>query len=372
MIKVAIIGGPILSGGKKNLIMEYFRHIDKSQVHMDIICNDDSNAVPQEEIEKLGGRVFIVPSFKNLTGHTKALFELFKKEQYDVVHAYNSMMNIFPMYAAKKAGVKVRISESLSMAAPGEWKTYVKYMLRPLSHLYANYFMACGEDCGVFQFGQKAMDKGKIAIFKTAINTEFNSYQPELREKTRKQFGWEDKVVYGFIGRFEPQKNPLFLIDIMGEMRKRQENAQFVIIGAGGLEDKMKAKIKEMGIEDSMAWMGRREDIQQFYNAFDAFLLPSIYEGLPVVGLESQSAGLPIFFSTAITREAAACELGVFFDLKDGAAAWAEKIIPIVVKNMPIRRSHAREVASAGFDSKTESEKMLKYYLNALKEQNSK
>ena len=121
MIKVAIIGGPILSGGKKNLIMEYFRHIDRSQVQMDIICNDDSNAVPQEEIEKLGGRVFIVPSFKNLTGHTKALFELFKKEQYDVVHAYNSMMNIFPMYAAKKAGVKVRISESLSMAAPGEW-----------------------------------------------------------------------------------------------------------------------------------------------------------------------------------------------------------------------------------------------------------
>ena len=145
MIKVAVIGGPILSGGKKNLIMEYFRHIDKTQVQMDIVCNDDSNAIPQEEIEALGGRVFIVPSFKKLKGHTDALYELFKKEKYDVVHAYNSMMNFFPMYAAKKAGVKVRISESLSMAAPGEWKTYVKYMLRPLSHLYATHYMACGE-----------------------------------------------------------------------------------------------------------------------------------------------------------------------------------------------------------------------------------
>ena len=372
MIKVAIIGGPILSGGKKNLIMEYFRHMDKEEMLMDIVCNDDSDAIPQEEIEALGGRVHIVPSFKDLKGHTRELLRLFKREEYDVVHAYNSTMNLFPMWAAKKAGVKVRISESLSMAAPGEWKTYVKYMLKPFAKMYATHYMSCGEDCGVFQFGQKAMDEGKIAIFKTAINTKFNAYDTELREKTRKQFKWEDKVVYGFIGRFEPQKNPLFLIDIMGEIRNRQENAQFVIIGAGGLEDKMKAKIKEMGIEDSMAWLGRREDIQQFYNAFDAFLLPSIYEGLPVVGLESQSAGLPIFFSTAITPEAAACELGVFIDLKDGAAAWAEKIIPIVAENMSKRRSHAKEVLEAGFDSNTEALRMQKFYIDALKEAKSK
>lgn len=366
MIKVAVIGGPILSGGKKNLIMEYFRHMDKTEVQMDIVCNDDSDAIPQEEIEALGGRVQIVPSFKNLKGHTEELLKLFKREQYDVVHAYNSTMNLFPMWAAKKAGVKVRISESLSMAAPGEWKTYVKYMLKPFARMYATHYMSCGEDCGVFQFGQKAMDEGRIAIFKTAINTDFNRFQLELREKTRKAFGWEDKVVYGFIGRFEPQKNPLFLIDIMGEIRKRQENAQFVIIGAGGLEDKMKARIKEVGIEDSMAWLGRREDIQQFYNAFDAFLLPSIYEGLPVVGLESQSAGLPMFFSTAITPEAAACELGVFIPLADGASAWAEKVIEVTAKNMPVRRSHAKEVEEAGFDSHTEALRMQRYYMDAL------
>lgn len=370
MIKVAVIGGPILSGGKKNLIMEYFRHMDKTEVQMDIVCNDDSDAIPQEEIEALGGRVQIVPSFKNLKGHTEELLKLFQREQYDVVHAYNSTMNLFPMWAAKKAGVKVRISESLSMAAPGEWKTYVKYMLKPFAKMYATHYMSCGEDCGVFQFGQKAMDEGRIAIFKTAINTDFNRFLPELREKTRKAFGWDNKVVYGFIGRFEHQKNPIFLIDVMSEIKKRQENAQFVIIGAGGLEQKMKECIKECGIEESMAWLGRREDIQQFYNAFDAFLLPSIYEGLPVVGLESQSAGLPMFFSTAITPEASACELGHFIPLAAGASGWAEKVIEETVKNMPIRRSHAKEVAEAGFDSRTEAAKMLKFYQNAVEEQN--
>lgn len=369
MIKIAVIGGPVHSGGKKNLIMEYFRHMDKTKIEMHIICNDDSEAVPKEEIEALGGKVFLVPSFRNLSGHTKCLYEIFKRERYDVVHAYNSTMNLFPMYAAKKAGVKVRISESLSMAAKGEFKTYIKYMLKPFASMYANYFMSCGEDCGIFQFGKKAFDDGKIAIFKTAINTEFNAYNAELRNETRKKFGWEDKVVYGFIGRFEPQKNPLFLIDVMGQIIKRQANAQFVIIGAGGLEQKMKVRIKENGIEKAMAWLGRREDIQQFYNAFDAFLLPSIYEGLPVVGLESQSAGLPMFFSTAITPEASACELGHFFPLQDGASAWAEKVIEETMKNMPIRRSHAKEVADAGFDSHTEANRMLQYYLNAVEEQ---
>ena len=371
MINVAVIGGPVLSGGKKNLIMEYFRHMDKSQVQMDIICNDDSNAIPTDEIESLGGRVFIVPSFKNLKGHTDELYKLFVKEKYDVVHAYNSMMNLFPMYAAKKAGIKVRISESLSMAAPGEWKTYIKYMLRPLAHLYCNYYMACGKDCGIYQFGQKDYDEGKIAIFKTAINTEFNRFQPELRDKTRQKYDWMNKVVYGFIGRFEHQKNPLFLIDVMHEIRKRQENAHFAIIGAGILEEEMKMRIHECNLQDSMSWLGRREDIQQFYNAFDAFLLPSRYEGLPVVGLESQSCGLPMFFSTAVTPEASACELGHFIDLKEGASGWAEKIIPIVEMNIPVRRSHAQEVANAGFDSKTEALRLQQYYFDALEEQSN-
>ena len=151
----------------------------------------------------------------------------------------------------------------------------------------------------------------------------------------------------------------------MAEIRKRQDNAQFVIIGAGDLEKQMLQKIDQVGIKDSVAWLGRREDIQQFYNAFDAFLLPSLYEGLPVVGLESQSAGLPVFFSTAVTPEASACDLGIYIPLAAGAAAWAEKIIEVTKNNMPIRRSHAKEVADAGFDSKVEADRMLNFYLDA-------
>lgn len=224
-------------------------------------------------------------------------------------------MNLFPMRMAKKAGIKVRISESLSMANRHEPKTFIKYALKPFSKVATNYYMACGVDCGVFQFGRKAYEQGQISIFKTVINVKANAYNQELRDLTRKKFNWDDKVVYGFIGRFVAQKNPVFIIDIFSEILKLQPNAHLVLIGFGDLESKMSERIKMYGIDSHVENLGRREDIRQFYNAFDAFLLPSLYEGLPVVGLESQSCGLPIFFSTEITQEARACEMAHFIGL---------------------------------------------------------
>lgn len=368
MIRVAIIGGKIHSGGKKNLIMEYFRHIDRMQVQFDFICDADSNSIPDEEIKQLGGRVYRITPYQNIIGNMRDMYRLFKENKYDVVHAWNSMMNLFPMVLAKRAGIKVRISESLSMANKGELKTYIKYALRPFSNIGANYYMSCGLDCGVFQFGKKKYEQGKIAIFKTVINAEANAYNPGLRKVTREKFGWSDNTVYGFIGRFMPQKNPVFIIDIFNEIRKRQANARLVLIGFGGLKEQMMNRVKEYGIESSVDNLGRREDIQQFYNAFDAFLLPSLYEGLPVVGLESQACGLPIFFSTEITREAAVCDLAYYEALSTPISKWAEMIIPVVEKNMIERSSRSQEIIDAGFDSHSESERLLNFYRNAMKE----
>lgn len=370
MIKVAIIGGKVHSGGKKNLILEYYRHIDKSKVQFDWICDSDSNSIPEEEITQMGGKVYRVTPYEHIGKNMKEILAIFQENKYDVVHAWDSMMNLFPMVLAKKAGIKVRISESLSMANKHEPKTLIKYLLRPFSHISVNYMMACGKDCGIFQFGKKAYDEGKIAIFLTVINAEANAYKPELREETRKKFGWENKVVYGFIGRYMAQKNPLLIIDVFNEIRKRQENAHLVLIGFGGLEEKMMEKVQEYGIGGSVENLGRREDIKQFYNAFDAFLLPSLYEGLPVVGLESQACGLPVFMSTEITEEAAACDLVNFISLKESATTWAEKIIPVVESNIKNRCSHTQEIIDKGYDSHSEAERLMNYYLNAIKEQN--
>lgn len=370
MIKVAYILGKLHSGGKKNLVMEYYRHMDTSKVRIDFICDSDSNSIPEEEILALGGKVYRVIPYEHIFQNMREMREIFQKERYDVVHAWDSMMNLFPLVEAKKAGIKVRISESLSMANRHEKKTFIKYALRPFSKVAANYYMACGVDCGVFQFGRSAYEKGKIAIFKTVIDTEANAYDSDLRNITRQKFGWEDKHVYGFIGRYMPQKNPVFIVEIFNEIQKIDPKAHLVLIGFGGLEQVMMDKVAEFGVTDKVQNLGRREDIKQFYNAFDCFLLPSLYEGLPVVGLESQSCGLPIFFSTEITPEAKACEMAHYISLKTPTKEWAKEIVAAVEKNIPVRKSYAKEVALAGFDSKSEALRLQEYYMNAIEEQN--
>lgn len=126
MIRVAVIMGKMDSGGKKNLVMEYYRHIDRDKVQFDFICDSDSQAIPDEEILSLGGRVYRIAPYQHIIRNMLDIRKLCIDNQYPVMHAYNSTMNVFPMYVAKMTGVPVRISESLSMAHEGEFKTVIK------------------------------------------------------------------------------------------------------------------------------------------------------------------------------------------------------------------------------------------------------
>lgn len=367
MVRVAIVIGKMDSGGKKNLVMEYYRHIDRNEVQFDFICDSDSQAIPNEEIKSLGGRVYKIPPYQRIVANMHAMMKICKENKYSIMHAWNSTMNLFPMMVAKRVGIPVRISESLSMAHEGDWKTRIKKVLRPMSKWFATHYMSCGEDCGRWQFGDELFDAGKVDVFKTVINTKYNEFNREIREKTRKEFGWEDKIVVGHIGRFTPQKNSVHLIEIFAAVAKKEPKAVLCLIGDGELKTNMMTRIEELGIKDQVNYLGRREDIQQFYNAMDCFLLPSLYEGLPVVGLEAESCGLPMFFSTEVTREANACELGHFIGLDKSEEYWADEILRSIKENMPTRRSHAKEVADAGFDSASEALRLQKYYFRALK-----
>lgn len=366
MLRIAIIAGVLHSGGKRNLIMEYYRHIDRTKVQFDFICDSDSNGIPEEEILSLGGKVYKVTPYKRLFPHLKETYKILEENDYTVMHAFDNTLNIFPMFLGFMAGVKVRISESISKGDKNEKKTLIKYLLRPFSHWFSNYYMANSADCGKWQFGKRTYYKGKINIFKTVINADANAFNIELRHKTREKFGWKNKVIYGFIGRYVDQKNPLFLIDIFNKIAKKQSNAILVMIGFGELDVEIHQKIHNYDIDDRVMDLGRRDDIKQFYNAFDAFLLPSLYEGMPVVGIEAQCAGLPTFFSKNITEETTASKLANYIGLNESADIWAEKIITIVNNNMPKRRSYAQEVKDAGFDSQSEALRMQKFYIESI------
>jgi Glycosyltransferase len=366
MERIAVIMGKMHSGGKKNLVMEYYRHIDRNKIQFDFICDEDSNAIPIEEIELLGGRVYVISPYQKIFANIKAIKKICKENSYRIVHGYNGTMNVFGLYAAWRGGVKIRINESISMAHSFDKKTILKKILKPFSRCFSTHYMANGVVCGKWQFG-KLYDEGKVAIFKTVINVDENKYDADLREKCRREFGIEENIVIGHIGRLTAQKNTLFIIDIFNEIVKIEEKAILLIIGDGELKEEMLSKIKGYGIEYKVLYLGRREDIKQFYNAMDCFLLPSLYEGLPVVGVEAESCGLPMFFSTEISEESSACDdLGVFIGLDKSAKEWAHIVLDKVRETQ--RRDHSKEVKNAGFDSVTEAGKLLKYYTKIVRE----
>ena len=155
----------------------------------------------------------------------------------------------------------------------------------------------------------------------------------------------------------------LFVIDIFKSILDKEKKAKLLIIGDGNLKEAMLEKISKYGIENSVLYLGRREDIPQFYNAMDCFLLPSLYEGLPVVGVEAENCGLPMFYSTEIPRESSVCsDLGHFISLEKSADEWAEEILKATRLNMPIRRGHSAEIQAGGFCSMQEAKNLQIYY----------
>lgn len=363
--RIGVIMGKMHSGGKKNLVMEYYRNIDRSKYQFDFICDDDSNSIPKDEIELLGGRVYIVPRYQNIIKNILAIKKICKDNRYKIVHGYNGTMNIFGLFAAYMSGVPVRINESISMAHRSDNKTILKNILKPFSRFFSTNFVANGEECGKWQF-MKFYEQGKVSIFKTVIDVNKNKYSPELREKCRNEFHLEDSFVVGHIGRLTAQKNTLFIIDIFNEILKLKKNAKLLIIGDGDLREPMLSKVSELGIESSVLYLGRREDIRQFYNAMDCFLLPSLYEGLPVVGVEAQCCGLPVYFSNEIPKESSASDkLGHFLSLEDSAKYWAEKIVDN--SNNYVRKDFSFLVRSKGFDSELESMNLALYYDRCIK-----
>ena len=302
---VAQIMGKWIGGGVESVIMNYYRHLDHQKIQFDFICDEDSTRIPYDEIKKFGGRVFLVPKYQKLPQYLKALEDLFRKNQYRIVHSNVNTLSVFPLYAAKKAGVPVRISHSHSTSNAREWKrNIIKNILRPFSKKYATDYFACSELAGRYLFGNKTFDRGEVKIIHNAIDLDKFKFDPEARKKLRKGLGIKEKtVVIGHVGRFVSQKNHDFLVDVFNEYHTQNPNSKLLLIGTGPLEEKIKAKVEKLNLSDSVLFLGQREDTNKLYSVMDVFYLPSLYEGLPVVGVEAQAAGLLCFFSNNITPD---------------------------------------------------------------------
>ena len=366
-IRIPQIVGKWLGGGIEAVVISEYLAMDKSKIQFDFICDEDSTNIPYDLIEKNGGRVIIIPPYQKAFKYHKELKKVLKENNYKIVHSHISTMSVFSLFAAKCAGVPVRIAHSHSTTNKKEKKkNLMKQVLRPFSKVFATNYMCCSELAGRWLFGNKEYDKGNVYLLNNAIDLDKFKYNESLRKKKRKELGIkDDTLVIGHLGRFVAQKNHTFLIDIFNEIHKKNNASILLLAGQGPLMEDIKNKVKDLNLEDSVKFLGQRNDANELYQAFDVFLLPSLYEGLPVVGVEAQAAGLLCYLSDDMTKETKVLDITKFMSLNDTPEEWAKNILDDVKKYKRIDTS--KEMTAKNFNIKEEAKKLEKYYLDRYK-----
>lgn len=361
-IRIAQIMGKWVGGGVEAVVMNYYRHIDRNKVQFDFICDDDSTCIPKEEIEKLGGKVILIPPYQKVFKYHKELKKVLTEGNYKIVHSHINALSVFSLWAAKSAKVPVRIAHSHSTSNKKEWKkTLLKNILRPFSKVFATDYFCCSELAGRWLFGNKTYNQEKVYLLNNAIDVDKFKYDEKIRKAKRKELKIKDKdLVIGHIGRFVQQKNHSFLIDIFNEVHKQNKNTILLLAGEGPLKEEIENKVKELGLKKNVMFLGQRNDANELYQAMDAFLLPSLYEGLPVVGVEAQAAGLPCFFSTDMTKETKVLKTTKFITLTHTPKYWSKTILT-EFKNYT-RNDTEKEITANSFNIKIEATKLEQQY----------
>ena len=355
-------------GGTQAVLYEWLSNIDSSKFQFDFLTFLDSDSEYVKEFEQLGSNVYQISSLKytSIIKFNNDLDAFFRDNKYDIAHGHSKSKNVFFLAAAKKAGIKVRISHShnthfQSKALAGE-------ILKPFLKKYSTDLFACSVIASDFLYGKNAFKRGKVMIIPNGINTEIFKYNEEIRNIYREQLGVNNCLLIGHVGRFMDQKNHIFLIDIFNEIHKIIPEAKLILVGDGEEEiiDKVKSKAKSFNIEDQLIMTGVRKDVNKIMQAMDIFVLPSLFEGLPMVGVEAQASGLPCFFSDTITREVDLIGKSEYISIKATPRYWAERICSFNCE-ISDRSQGSVLVYNAGFDSKSATDMVCRYYEEKMK-----
>jgi glycosyltransferase involved in cell wall biosynthesis len=358
-----ILPGLNYCGGIESFVMNYYRHIDREKIYFDFIYNLDS---PQpnylDEIAALGGKAFRLPRLSAM-GVLKCqkLFDTFLSEQpkYDIIHCSTANAAFIYLKIAKKHGIPVRILHSHQDRAADIFSHSVRNIpLLAIGKRYATHNVACSEKTGRFLFKNK-----DFTILNNASDPGKYAFNPDMREKIRRDFGIEDGTfLVGTVGRLVNAKNTLFAAEIFAELLKILPGARYMMVGDGILREKLTEHIDKLGITDAVILTGNRSDVPDLYPAMDVLLMPSLYEGLPFVAVEAQFGGLPVLMSDGCTKEVAFTDLVRFFPLAENPSAWAAALAEYAGRE----RTAAPKPDDRRFDIRVQARRLEELYFKLI------
>lgn len=350
-------------GGAETMIMNLYRKIDRSQIQFDFMVNDrDQPYAFEKEALELGGRIFTIPKFngRNLWNYRKKINQLFlENPEWKVVHIHNTSSATLFIDIAKKHNIEP-IAHMHFNHGVSDFRSFVQYILRKPIKYNVNHLLACSEASGTNGFG---LNKEGFQVFKNAIETDQFVYNEKIRKQKRAELGLKHEIVLGHVGRMSDEKNHLFLIDVFRWYLQFNPNSILILIGDGELKPEIIRTINSYNLGDKVKLLGVQPNINEWLQAMDIFIFPSLNEGLGVALIEAQAAGLPIIASDSITKEVAITNLIKFRSVTESPYFWAKAIDDSLIL---FRKDMSQEVKQAGYDVEDTANELQEYYLSIV------
>lgn len=305
MIRVLHIMAGADAGGISSVVLNYYRYINKEKIHFDAAITADMIGLNGSRLMELGVKIYKLPlKSKDISGYKKELKKLLLENKYDAIHVHENETSYVALKLAKQLGIPCRIAHAHTANPFSSIKGEIRRLSGcVLNEKYATNIIACGELAGEKIFGKRNMKSKKALVLPNSIDTTVFRYDSVIRTKIRKELSVNDKYVVGMVGRITHQKNNVYAIELFKKIHEKIKNSVLVIAGNGPDEQSMMDAVRHHGLEDNVIFLGRRNDVNRLYQAYDIYFLPSLYEGYPVAAVEAMAAGLPVMLSNTITRE---------------------------------------------------------------------
>lgn len=355
-------------GGIETFIMNVYRALDRSKFQFDFLllaADGDYEA----EIESLGGRIYRIPGRnKDVKGYYKGLQNFFSchAHEYVAVHQHlSALIAIEPLLYAQRYGIRVRVVHAHNSSYAGHWAHGILHrVVRPFIGCVATHFIGCSDKALDWMFSTSSA-KGRAEMIKNGVDVATFAYDTEVRNGKREELHIPDgEVVWGHVGRFVTAKNHLFLIDIFHAYHEQHPCSRLLLLGEGDLMPLVRERIRSYGLEDAVWLPGVRSDVPELMQAMDVFVMPSLFEGLPVSLVEAQASGLLTIASDTISQDVKITDNLHFVSLNSTPRQWSDVIAAKYAAHM--RCNVADEVKRAGFDINTTAERLVEIYNSSL------
>lgn len=356
MIKVLeVFGEPISNGGQESFVINVIQNMDRSGMQIDLLtpyyCD---NANYQAAVQRWNGRVFELGlSFAPGKSRKKllaAVYQFLKKNRYDVVHVHSGSISVlaYVSLAARLAGVQKIIVHS---HCAGEKKTLkhciIKTAAAPMLSLCPMKHCACSTVAGEYKYPSWIV-KHRMKLIKNGVDLDVFRYDAERSAEMRRELGISKNTwVVGHVGRFSSQKNHSFLIKVFAALHQRNTDSVLLLIGNGDLMPEAQRQVHQMGLDSSVIFVGNVSNVWDYMQVMDVFVLPSKFEGLPIVMVEAQAAGVAVVASDAVTKETGLVDQVRFISLDAPLDDWVSAVENAA--STP-RFDEAERIRSKGFD----------------------